>query len=150
MYYLFFMGFCLKNLFMVLLWWSKVIFKAERSLPRSKTKWPPGISRSTMIVQQMKPETSIIPHFRVILTGQPTFLVLLLWLKVIFKVKKSISRSNEQNYHFQQIKLGTCVIPLFSWDFFWKILLWYYFVDPRSFARSKGHLQGQKCENMII
>ena len=29
------------------------------------------------------------------------------------KVNKSISKSNKQKYHFQQIKLGTCVIPLF-------------------------------------
>ena len=32
---------------------------------------------------------------------------------VIFEVKKSISRSNNEKSHFQQIKLGTCEIPLF-------------------------------------
>ena len=34
-----------------------------------QTKWPSDISRSNMIFQQMKLGTSIIPHFRVILTG---------------------------------------------------------------------------------
>ena len=41
-----------------------------RDFLRAETKWPPDISRSTMIVQQMKPGTSVIPPFRVILTGQ--------------------------------------------------------------------------------
>ena len=74
-----------------------------RNFLRAKTKWPPYISRSNMIFQQMKPGTSVIPHFHVIL--------------VIIKVKRSISRSNKQKHHFYQLKLGTCVIPLFSWDF---------------------------------
>ena len=38
---------------------------------RAKTKWPKDISRSNMIFQQMKPGTSVIPHFHLILTGQP-------------------------------------------------------------------------------
>ena len=37
---------------------------------RAKTKWPPDNSKSNMIFQQMKPGTSVIPHFYVILTGQ--------------------------------------------------------------------------------
>ena len=41
-----------------------------RNFSRTKTKWPPDISRSNMIFQQMKPGTSVIPHFHVILTGQ--------------------------------------------------------------------------------
>ena len=41
-----------------------------RNFLRGKTKWPPNISRSNMIFQQMKPGTSVIPHFHVILTGQ--------------------------------------------------------------------------------
>ena len=41
-----------------------------RNFLRAITKWPPDISRSNMIFQQMKPETSVIPHFYVILTGQ--------------------------------------------------------------------------------
>ena len=40
-----------------------------RNFLRAKTKWPPNISRSNMIFQQMKPGTSVIPHFHVILTG---------------------------------------------------------------------------------
>ena len=56
---------------------------------KAKTKWPPDISRSNMFFQQMKPGTSVIPHFHVILTGQYFFCI-----KVISKVKKSISRLN--------------------------------------------------------
>ena len=41
-----------------------------RNFLGAKTKWPPNISRSNMIFQQMKPGTSVIPHFHVILTGQ--------------------------------------------------------------------------------
>ena len=40
------------------------------SFSRSKRKWPPDISRSNMIVQQMKLGTSVIPHYHVILTSQ--------------------------------------------------------------------------------
>ena len=43
---------------------------------RAKTKWPPDISRSNMIFQQMKPRTSVIPHFYVILTGQSIFCII--------------------------------------------------------------------------
>ena len=42
----------------------------ERNFKRTKTKWPPDISRSNLIFQQMKPGTSVIPNFHVILTGQ--------------------------------------------------------------------------------
>ena len=42
----------------------------------------------------MKPGTSLIPHFNVIWLSNP-FIVLFLWLKVIFKVKKSISMSKK-------------------------------------------------------
>ena len=41
-----------------------------RNFLRAKTKWPPDISRSNMFFQQMKPGTSVIRHFHVILTGQ--------------------------------------------------------------------------------
>ena len=41
-----------------------------RNFSRAKTKLPPNISRSNMIFQQMKPGTSVIPHFYVILTRQ--------------------------------------------------------------------------------
>ena len=33
---------------------------------RAETKWPPNISRSNMIFLQMKPGTSVIPHFHII------------------------------------------------------------------------------------
>ena len=46
-----------------------------------------------MIVQQMEPGTSVIPHFRVILTGQ--FLVL---FSCQGQSQKVIS--NKQTYHF--------------------------------------------------
>ena len=45
-----------------------------RNCLRAKTKWPPGISRSNMFFQQRKPETSVIHHFHVILTGQIIFM----------------------------------------------------------------------------
>ena len=35
-----------------------------RNFLRAKTKWPPNNSRSNMIFQQMKPGTSVIPHFK--------------------------------------------------------------------------------------
>ena len=41
-----------------------------RNCLRAKTNWPPDISRSNMIFPQIKPGTSVIPHFYVILTGQ--------------------------------------------------------------------------------
>ena len=45
---------------------------------REKTKWPPNISRSNMIFQQMKPGTSVIPLFHVILTGQSISCIILM------------------------------------------------------------------------
>ena len=41
-----------------------------RNFLGTKTKWPPDISRSNIIFYQMKPGTSVIPHFIVILSGQ--------------------------------------------------------------------------------
>ena len=46
-----------------------------RNFSRAKTKWPPNISRSNIIFQQMKPGTSVIPHFHVILTVQSIFCI---------------------------------------------------------------------------
>ena len=60
---------------------------------KAKTKWPPDISRSNMIFQQMKPGTSVIPHFHVILTGQSISFIIFMTQghlqgqKVPFKVK---------------------------------------------------------------
>ena len=66
-----------------------------RNFLRAKTKWPPNISRSNMIFQQMKPATSVIPHFHVILTGQSISCRILMTQchfqgqKVNFKVKQA-------------------------------------------------------------
>ena len=49
-----------------------------RNFLRAKTKWPPNISRSNMIFQQMKPGASVIPHFHVILTGQSSSCIILM------------------------------------------------------------------------
>ena len=70
-----------------------------RNFLRAKTKWPPNISRSNMIFQQMKPGTSVIPRFHVILTGQSISCIILM-SQGIFKVKKTILRSKKQKYHF--------------------------------------------------
>ena len=52
-------------------------------------------------------------------------------------VKKFISRSNKQNYHFQQIKLGTCVIPLYHGIFSEKSIYGIILLI-------QGHFQGRK------
>ena len=49
-----------------------------RNFLGAKTKWPPNISRSNMIFQQMKPGTSVIPHCYVILTGQSISCIILM------------------------------------------------------------------------
>ena len=72
-----------------------------------------------MIFQQIKVETTVIPHFCVILTAK--FISgtnFVMWShplrqKVNFKVKRSILRSSKQKYDFHQIKLETSVIPHF-------------------------------------
>ena len=58
---------------------------------RTKTKWPPDISRSNS--QQIRPGTSVIPHFHVSLTGQSISCIMFMTLghiqgqKVNFKIK---------------------------------------------------------------
>ena len=42
----------------------------RRIFLRQKPKWSPDISRSNIFFQQIKPGTSVIPHFYVILTEQ--------------------------------------------------------------------------------
>ena len=66
-----------------------------------------------------------------------SFFVLFLRFNVIIKVKRSISRSNKQKIPFLTIKARNMCNTSFSWDFVWKIHLWYYFGDPRSSSRSK-------------
>ena len=72
-----------------------------------------------MIFQQIKVETTVIPHFCVILTAKfisgTNFVI---WShpqrqKANFKVKRSFLRSSKQKYDFHQIKLETSVIPHF-------------------------------------
>ena len=64
-----------------------------RNFLRGKTKWSPYISRSSMIFQQIKPGTSVIRHFHVILTRQSMFCIIFMTQdhlqgkKVNFKVK---------------------------------------------------------------
>ena len=65
-------------------------------------------SLSNMIFQQMKLGTSVIRHFRVILSGQPISKKIPIF-KVIFNVKRSIKRY----YNFQQIKVGTCLTTIY-------------------------------------
>ena len=58
---------------------------------------------------------------------------------LVFKVKRSISRSSKQKYHFYQIKLRTCVIPHFHVIFTVKSISCTIFMI-------EGHLQGQKVK----
>ena len=95
-----------------------------------------------MIFQQIRLGTSVIPQFNVILTGQSISEIILIiqghlqGQKVNFKVKLakiSFLTSNARNI---------CNIS-FSWDFDWKIHLWYH-------LGSKGQFQGQVKENIIF
>ena len=52
-----------------------------------------------MLVQQMKPGTSVIPQFRVILTGQSISCIIFM-IQGHLQVKMSISRSNKQKLYF--------------------------------------------------
>ena len=67
-----------------------------RNFLRAKTKWPPNITRSNMIFQQMKPATSVIPHFHVILTGQSISCIILMTQKYIYV--NSISSDSLNNF----------------------------------------------------
>ena len=83
-----------------------------RNFLKAKTKWPPNISRLNMIFQKMKPGTSVIPHFHVILTGQSISCIILMTQgqKVNFKVKqaKILFLTNKDR--------NMCNISL-TWDF---------------------------------
>ena len=83
----------------------------------------------------MKLGTSVIFHFHVILSGQSISEIILIiqghlrGQKVNFKVKYAeilFLTSNARNM----------CNTYFSWDFDWKIYLWYYFEDSRSSSRS--------------
>ena len=87
-----------------------------RNFLRAKTKWPPNISRSNMIFQQMKPGASVIPHFHVILTGQSISCIILMTQghlqgqKDNFKVKKA-------KIQFLPNKDRNMCNTSFTWDF---------------------------------
>ena len=87
-----------------------------RNFLREKTEWPPNISRSNMIFQQMKPGTSVIPHFHVILTGQSISCIILMTQghlqgqKDNFKVKKA-------KIQFLTNKDRNMCNTSFTWDF---------------------------------
>ena len=85
-----------------------------RNFLRAKTKWPPNISRSNMIFQQMKPWTSVIPHFHVILTGQSISCIILM-TQGHLQGQKDNFKVKEAKIPFLQINIGTCVIPLLQW-----------------------------------
>ena len=85
---------------------------------------------------QMKPGTSVIPHFHVILTGKSIFL----WLKVIFKVKKSTWRSNKQKIPFLTNKarnMCNTSIALNMLNIVWKCIYGIIYLIP-------GNLQVRK------
>ena len=63
------MGFCLKMHYGII----SVIqghHRGRKVIYKVQNKMAADISRSNMIFQQIKPGTSVIPHFHVILTGQ--------------------------------------------------------------------------------
>ena len=76
---------------------------------RAKTKWPPDMSRSNMIFQQMKPGTSVIPHFYVILTGQSISCI-------IFKIQGYLQGQISKNTILTNKARNMCNTS-FSWDF---------------------------------
>ena len=70
-----------------------------RNFLRAKTKWPPNISRANIIFQQMKPGTSVIPHFHVILTGQYISCIIFM-TRCHLQGQKVNFQANKQKYHF--------------------------------------------------
>ena len=109
---------------------------------RAKTKWPPDISRSNiMIYQQMKPGTSKFrpTSFSCDFDWEIHFLHYFYDIR-LFSKSKSQFQGQISKIPFLTIKArNICVIPLFLWDFVWKIHLcyMYYFGDSRSSSRSK-------------
>ena len=92
------MGFCLKMHYGII----SVIQGHHRGLKviyKVQNKMAADISRSNMIFQQIKPGTSVIPHFHVILTGQSVSCFIFM-TQCHLQGQKSISRSNKQKYPF--------------------------------------------------
>ena len=90
----------------------------------------------------MKPGTSVIHHFHVILTGQSVSCIIFMTQGHLQGQKVPFQGHISKNTSFNNNAKNMCNTS-FSWDFVSKIYLWYYF-DPRSSSRSKGHFQGRK------
>ena len=87
-----------------------------RNFLRAKTKWPPNISRSNMIFQQIKPGTSVIPHFYVILTGQYISCIILM-TQGYLRGQKDNFKVKEAKIQFSTNKDRNMCNTSFTWDF---------------------------------
>ena len=110
-----------------------------------------SISRSNMIFQQMKLETSVILQFYVIFTLLSIFENILViqghiqGQKVNFKFKsKAIS------FSIRKVRKMCNTCTSISCDFDWAIYFWNYFNYIRSSSRSKGQFQGYLRENILF
>ena len=83
---------------------------------RAKTKWQPNISRSNMIFQQMKPGTSGLPHFHVILTGQSISCIILM-TQGHLQGQKDNFKVKEAKIQFLTNKDKNMCNTSFTWDF---------------------------------
>ena len=90
-----------------------------RNFLRAQTKWPPNISRSNMIFQQIKAGTSVIPHFHVILTGQ-SISGIILKTQDHLQGQKDNFKVKEAKIPFLTSKDRNMCITSFTWDFIWK------------------------------
>ena len=87
-----------------------------RNFLKAKTKWPPNISRSNMIFQQMKPGVSVIPHFDVILTGQSISCIILM-TQGHLQCQKNNFKVKEAKIQFLPNKDRNMCNTSFTWDF---------------------------------
>ena len=65
-----------------------------------------------MIFQKIKVGTSVIPHFRVILTGKSISYIIFM-IQGHPQGQRSNRKLNKRGYDFYEIMLGTCIIPHF-------------------------------------
>ena len=72
-----------------------------------------------MIFQQMKPGTSVIPHFHVILTGQSIFCIILM-TQGHLQGQKDNFKVKEAKIQFLKNKDKNMCNTSFTWDFIWK------------------------------
>ena len=87
-----------------------------RNFLRTKTKWPPNISRSSMIFQLMEPGTSVIPHFYVILTEQSIFSIIFM-TQGHLQGQKDNFKVKEAKIQFLTNKDRNMCNTSFTWDF---------------------------------